>query len=95
MQNLWWDKNVNKRRDFKTAKNRHPLSMLAFPASSTLVFLVNTSKLLVPNHIISLVPRTPACCQLSLKTAGEGKYAATPERGKLLGEFGIWAPYIL
>lgn len=61
MLSLRWDKNISRRTDLITGKGRHPLSVLAFTASATLVFLANTSKLLAPNCIIDLVPKTPAC----------------------------------
>lgn len=90
MLSLRWDKDTSRRTDLITGKGRHPLSVLALTASSTLVFLTNTSKLLTPNCIIDLVPKTPACLATLPESCLWRKYAITPEAGELLGEFRIW-----
>lgn len=95
MLSLRWDKNNSRRTDLITGKSKHPLSVLAFTASATLVFLANTSKLLAPNCIIDLVPKTPACLATLSESCLWRKYAITPEAGELLGEFRSWCPYIL
>lgn len=95
MLSLRWDKDTSRRTDLITGKGRHPLSVLALTASSTYVFLTNTSKLLTPNCIIDLVPKTPACLATLPESCLWRKYTITPETGELLGEFRIWCPYIL